>query len=86
MKIAMLLLLWMAASASSPWNSSAVSGVAFPLLSPSATWVFCWEREMREAGLGVEEITHLRLALNPFSAADFPCLCKSRSTQGTRHL
>lgn len=48
MKITMLLLLWVAASASSPQNSSAVSGVAFPLPSPSVVRVFCWERERNE--------------------------------------
>lgn len=29
------------------------------------------EKDMREAALRVGEVTHLRLVLNPFSAADF---------------
>lgn len=40
MKIAMLLLLWMAASASSPQNSSADSGVAFPFAVPIGSACF----------------------------------------------
>lgn len=84
----MLLLLCVALSASSPQNSSVVSGVTFPFPCPHQQHVFSVgkEKEMREAGLGVGEVTHLRLVLNPFSAADFLCVCKSRSNQGPWHL
>lgn len=59
MKISMLFLLWMAASASSPQNSPAVSGVAFPFAVPIVACVFCWERVRNERGWpGVGEVTH----------------------------
>lgn len=48
MKIAMLLLLWRAVSASSPQNGSEVSGVAFPFAVPTSSVCFCWERERNE--------------------------------------
>lgn len=58
-----------------------------PSLCPHQQHVFSVgkEKEMREAALRVGEVTHLRLVFNPFSAADFLCVCKSRSNQEPWH-
>lgn len=60
-----------------------------PFCCPHQQCVFLLgKRKKWEAGLGVGEVTHLRLVLNPFSAADFLCVCKSRANQnhGTSNI
>lgn len=84
MKIAIILLLWMAEAASSPQNSLVVSGAAD---HPCQQCVFFWDRERNGRGWsGVGEVIHLSLVLNSCPAPDFLCVCKSKSSRGTRHL